>query len=142
MSELTPNQKAQAFDALVEWLECQGKEERKKSDDHWAAKRDVLASHSQGKADAYDRAFEISKEIALRQPESQPEQAENMPPPDLDLSKHVGQTAVLWCGGTGIISENPFSPECPYRVAHFDYTKDGFFDDRAENVHNIKTILP
>jgi len=131
--ELTESQKAQAFDAGMTWISQEIARLRKITDDPKAVLAAVLTLQ------------ELKTKMEQAAESAQPQQAENMPPAGLDLSKHVGQTAVLWDGYKRTIENNgnDYAEHFPIRVGSRVLTNDGFYSgDLCPHPENIKTILP
>jgi len=147
MKDLTIQQKAAAFDTLVEWLKSESESERKLSDENWAENRNILASWNNGKADAYSRAREMALQIAAQR-SATTEQAENMPPAGCKLE--AGMKVKLWNSKECVIQENGhFAESLQYKFialwhnCRYSLTDDGFFGvEKCPSLHNIKTILP
>jgi len=125
--ELTQSQKAQAFDAGMTWISQEIARLRKITDDPKAVLAAVLTLQ------------ELKTKMEQAAESAQPQQAENMPPTGLDLSKHVGQTAVLWDGTKEPIKKEKYG----YSIGMYIYTKCGHsYEYMAPSPYNIKTILP
>lgn len=149
MKDLTIQQKAAAFDALVEWLmkaadEKKAEFEKPKREAESEFDRGAWCAMEQASAMAVVFIGQIASQLA-----AQPQQAENMPPAGLDLSKHVGQTAVLWDGRRGEIQPSGAVDDDAYQFRlclekrYLYLTSAGFYwEEMSADIWNIKTILP
>jgi len=134
--ELTQSQKAAAFDTLVEWLESEAKRKRILGE---GTDYEYHCGAINANKRALQKALEIASQIATT------EQAENMPPDGLDLSQHVGKTAVLWNNQAEAIfsSTERDKGKYPFIIDGCRYTQNGFYSScEAPTELNVKTILP
>jgi len=131
--ELTESQKAQAFDAGMTWISQEIARLRKITDDPKAVLAAVLTLQ------------ELKTKMEQAAESAQPQQAENMPPDGLDLSQHVGKTAVLWNNQAEAIfsSTERDKGKYPFIIDGCRYTQNGFYSScEAPTELNVKTILP